>query len=110
MANFKKENKMGSGRPKGSKNKSTQQIKNAFQALLSNSLPQLIQDVNEMEAKDRANFLLKLSDKILPSLKSVDSVVETKGIQQLGFNLNYTTDEKGDKDQPQISDTKRIEE
>tara|TARA_R110002050_G_scaffold10018_1_gene34890 strand:+ start:202 stop:537 length:336 start_codon:yes stop_codon:yes gene_type:complete len=111
MPNFKKGNKTGSGRPKGSKNKSTQQIKNAFQALLSNSLPQLIEDVNEMEPKDRANFLLKLSDKILPSLKSVDSVVETKGIQQLGFNLNYTPHgEEGDTDQQQISDSKAIEE
>jgi hypothetical protein len=108
MANFQKGNK-GGGRPKGSKNKSTQQIKNAFQALLSNSLPQLINDVNAMEPKDRANFLLKLSDKILPSLKSVDSVVETKGIQQLGFNLNYTTDE-ANKDQQQISNIKNIEE
>tara|TARA_R110002049_G_scaffold283066_3_gene463069 strand:- start:364 stop:693 length:330 start_codon:yes stop_codon:yes gene_type:complete len=109
MAKFEKKNTSGAGRPKGSKNKSTQQIKNAFQALLSNSLPQLISDVNAMEPKDRANFLLKLSDKILPSLKSVDSVVETKGIQQLGFNLNYTSDETN-KDQQQISNIKNIKE
>ena len=115
MANFKKGNTTGSGRPKGSKNKSTQQIKNAFQALLSNSLPQLIEDVNQMEPKDRANFLLKLSDKILPSLKSVDSVVETRGVQQLGFNLNYTPHEEikqleGDTDQPKISESKGEQE
>ena len=109
MAKFEKGNKSGAGRPRGSKNKSTQQIKNAFQALLSKSLPQLINDVNAMEPKDRANFLLKLSDKILPSLKSVDSVVETKGIQQLGFNLNYTSDETN-KDQPKISNIKNIKE
>ena len=106
---IKKGDKKSPGRPKGSANKSTHQIKNAFQALLTASLPQLIKDVEKMEPKDRANFLLKLSDKILPSLKSVDSVIETKGIQQLGFNLNYTN-EQGDKNQPQISDTKRIEE
>lgn len=90
---IKKGEKKSMGRPKGSANKSTAQIKNAFQALLTASLPQLIEDVSKMEPKDRANFLLKLSDKILPSLKSVDQVVETKGVQQLGFTLNYNNEE-----------------
>ena len=83
----------GAGRPKGSTNKSSAQIKNAFQALLTMSLPQMIEDMNSLEPKDRLNILIKLSDKILPSLKAVDQVVETRGVQQLGFTLNYANDE-----------------
>mgnify|MGYP003676360828 FL=1 len=81
------------GRPKGVANKSTAQIKNAFQALLTMSLPKMIKDLDSLEPKDRLNILIKLSDKILPSLKAVDQVVETKGVQQLGFTLNYNNDE-----------------
>lgn len=95
---FEKGNKLGNGRPKGSPNKSTQEIKDAFQLLLSNSLPQLIEDVNNMEAKDRATFLLKLSDKILPSLKSVDATVESTVKKSLGFEIGYEeTKEEEDK-------------
>jgi len=94
---FEKGNKIGSGRPKGSKNKTTEEIKEAFQLLLSSCLPQLISDVNDMEAKDRANFLLKLSDKILPSLKSVDAVVESTITKSLGFEIEYNEDKEEDK-------------
>jgi hypothetical protein len=89
----KGDKKKGAGRPKGSTNKSSAQIKNAFQALLTMSLPKMIEDMNSLEPKDRLNILIKLSDKILPSLKAVDQVVETRGVQQLGFTLNYANDE-----------------
>ena len=76
--------KRGRGRPPGTKNKTTAQIKEAFQQILSGSLPQL---------KERVTLLLKLSDKVIPSLKSVDQVVEHKGEQTLGFTINYSEDE-----------------
>lgn len=91
---IEKGDKKSMGRPKGSTNRSTKQIKNAFQALLTHSLPKMIEDLESLEPKDRLNILIKLSDKILPSLKSVDQVVETIGVQQLGFTLNYSTDEE----------------
>ena len=91
---FEKGNKLGKGRPKGSGNKTTEEIKEAFQMLLSSCLPQLIKDVNDMEAKDRAHFLLKLSDKILPSLKSVDATVESTVTKSLGFEIEYNEDNK----------------
>ena len=85
--------KRGRGRPPGTKNKTTAQIKEAFQQILSGSLPQLIEDLKELPAKDRVTLLLKLSDKVIPSLKSVDQVVEHKGEQTLGFTINYSEDE-----------------
>tara|TARA_R110002126_G_scaffold80280_1_gene198938 strand:- start:617 stop:943 length:327 start_codon:yes stop_codon:yes gene_type:complete len=106
---LKKGNKKGMGRPKGSQNKSSAQIKNAFQALLTMSLPKMIEDMNSLEPKDRLNILIKLSDKILPSLKAVDQVVETKGVQQLGFTINYTNDDSNTIEQ-EISVPKNIGE
>lgn len=95
MAGFKKGNdpKRGRGRPPGTKNKTTAQIKDCFRQILSGSLPQLIEDLKELPPKDRVNLLLKLSDKVIPSLKSVDQIIETKGEQTLGFTIKYTDDE-----------------
>jgi len=85
--------KRGRGRPPGTKNKTTAQIKEAFQQILSGSIDQLISDLAELEPKDRIALLLKMSDKIVPSLKSVDQVIETKGDTSLGFVIKYTEDE-----------------
>ena len=95
MAGFKKgdDPKRGRGRPPGTKNKTTAQIKDCFRQILSGSLPQLIEDLKELPPKDRVNLLLKLSDKVIPSLKSVDQIIETKGEQTLGFTINYTDNE-----------------
>jgi hypothetical protein len=100
MAGFKKgdDPKRGRGRPKGTKNKTTAQIKDCFRQILSGSLPQLIEDLKQLHPKDRVNLLLKLSDKVIPSLKSVDQVIEAKGDKSLGFTLNYTETDEGDKD------------
>ena len=87
---FDKGNGLGKGRPKGSTNKSTDKIKNAFQALLHKSLPMLEADLMSLEPKDRIAMIIKLSDKILPSLKSVDAHIENSGMPQtLGFQINY---------------------
>ena len=95
MSGFKKgdDPKRGRGRPPGTKNKTTAQIKDAFQQILSGSIDQLILDLAELEPKDRISLLLKMSDKIVPSLKSIDQVVETKGDTSVGFMIKYTEDE-----------------
>jgi len=87
----------GPGRPKGTKNKTTAQIKDCFRQILSGSLPQLIEDLKELPAKDRVTLLLKLSDKVIPSLRSIDQVVENKGITTLGFMITNEEDEQEDK-------------
>jgi len=87
----------GRGRPQGKKNKTTAQIKEAFQQILSGSIDQLIKDLADLHPKDRISLLLKMSDKIIPSLKSVDQVIETKGDTSLGFVIKYAEDD-GDND------------
>ena len=103
---FEKGNRLSKGRPKGSKSKSTEQIKNALQALLHKSLPKLEEDLMSLEPKDRLAMVIKLSDKFLPSLKSVDATIENTGMPQtLGFQINYLQNkEDEDIDTQQILD------
>ena len=64
--------KNNSGRPKGSVNKSSNEIRETFQLLLSNNLEKIQDDLNELEAKDRIKLLLDLASFIIPKMKSVD--------------------------------------
>ena len=59
------------GRPKGAVNKTTKEIKEAYQKLLENNLPNLNKWLAEVAADDpekALNLMLKLSEYILPKL------------------------------------------
>ena len=60
------------GRPKGIPNKTTTEIKEAFQMLLEDNLPTLQRDISSLEPKERVKFMLELASFIIPKMKSVD--------------------------------------
>ena len=60
------------GRPKGSVNKSSNEIREAFQMLLEDNLPTLQRDISSLEPKQRVKFMLELASFIIPKMKSVD--------------------------------------
>ena len=60
------------GRPKGIPNKTTTEIKEAFQMLLEDNLPTLQRDISSLEPKERVKFMLELANFIIPKMKSVD--------------------------------------
>ena len=64
------------GRPKKSTNKITKDMKQSFGYLVDSNLKDFQKDLNKMKPKDKWELLLKLSDKLLPNLKSVESKVE----------------------------------
>lgn len=66
------------GRPIGTKNRSTTEIRNAFQLLVSNNLEQLQSDLNKLSPDKRVGYILKMSEFILPKLQtlSLDNQVE----------------------------------
>ena len=64
------------GRPKKSVNKITKDMKQSFGYLVDSNLKDFQKDLNKMKPKDKWELLLKLSDKLLPNLKSVESKVE----------------------------------
>jgi len=74
------------GRPKGSVNKSSNEIRETFQLLLENNLSKLQEDLNELEPKDRVKLLLNLSNYILPKLRSIDLQSDIEETITIDFN------------------------
>jgi hypothetical protein len=60
------------GRKAGTPNKTTTEIKEAFQMLLEDNLPTLQRDISSLEPKERVKFMLDLASFIIPKMKSVD--------------------------------------
>ena len=59
------------GRPKGSQNRTTSEIRAAFQQLVSNNIDTLQTDLESMEPEKRVLYIIKLSEFILPKLQSM---------------------------------------
>jgi hypothetical protein len=60
------------GRPKGTPNKDTAQIRNSFQLLVENNLEQLENDLKALEPKDRVKAIIDLSKFVIPLLKATE--------------------------------------
>lgn len=60
------------GRPRGSKNKSTEAVRSAFQLLVENNIKQLQNDLDDMQPKERFDSIINLARFVLPTLKAVD--------------------------------------
>ena len=68
---FAKGNSLG-GRTKGSKNKTTEKIRDTFLHFIEDNLERMQSDFDQLEAKDRFKYLFEMSKFILPSLKSIE--------------------------------------
>ncbi len=69
---FKKGNKFGKGRPKGSKNKTTEKIREAFLNFVEGNIDRMQEDFDQLEPKERFKILLDMAKFILPTLKAVE--------------------------------------
>lgn len=68
---FEKGHSKAKGRPKGSVNKSTQQIRDAYHKLLEDNLENMstwLADVAEGDPKQALDLMLKLSEYMIPKL------------------------------------------
>jgi len=74
------------GRPKGSVNKSSNEIRETFQLLLENNIEKIQEDLNELAPKDRIKLLLDLSNFIIPKMKSVDLKADKAETITIDFN------------------------
>lgn len=68
MARYKKgECGNPSGRPKGSKNRNTEQIRSRLQQFIDDNLESLQTDFEKLDVKDRFMFLEKILKHVLPA-------------------------------------------
>jgi hypothetical protein len=74
------------GRPAGSKNLASSQIRETFQLLLENNIEKIQEDLNELAPKDRIKLLLDLSSFIIPKMKSVDLKADKAETITIDFN------------------------
>lgn len=67
------------GRPKGSKNKVTVEVREVFKSLLEENINQIQKDIESLTPKERVNVLLKISEFVIPKLRSIDSEGKLSG-------------------------------
>ncbi|WP_436418118.1 hypothetical protein KCV26_04565 [Petrimonas sulfuriphila] len=74
------------GTRKGVPNRTTQQVRKAFQLLVENNLPKMQKDLDSLEPKDRIKFMLDMAKFILPQLQSI-SIDDLREQEAQGFNV-----------------------
>jgi hypothetical protein len=80
------------GRPKGTKNKTTEQIKDYIRQILSDNLDTLQQDLDRMNPHNRWNILDKLSRYVIPSLTKADVDATVNGDMKITVLFADKTD------------------
>ena len=71
---------------KGVPNKTTNEVRRAFQLLVENNLPKMQNDLDSLEPKDRIKFMLDMAKFILPQLQSI-SIDDLREQEAQGFNV-----------------------
>lgn len=66
------------GRPKGSVNKSTAEIRDYFKLLVEGNLTRLQSDLDSLKPTERIRFLIDLAKFVIPTLKAVEMQGEIK--------------------------------
>lgn len=81
---FTKGNK-GGGRPKGSKNKATSELRQIIQDFLDSNINKLQNDFDSLEPKERIDTIIKLMDFALPKLQrsTIDHTVNKDEITSI---------------------------
>ena len=66
-----------SGRPKGSRNKATTEIRDKFQELIESNYEQLEKDLKSLRASERVKAIIDLAKFVLPTLKATEVDLST---------------------------------
>ena len=85
-------NKIGinrNGRPQGTPNKDTAEIKAVFKLLLENNIETLQEDFEALQPAQRIKFLLEVASFIIPKMKSTEMIIDTKkDFEPITINMN----------------------
>lgn len=85
---FRENNKISKGRPKGAVNKTTTEIREYYQKLVSDNLEQLDRDLKKLEPLQRLKMIIELSKFIVPILKATELTTGNEnGLSPIVINL-----------------------
>lgn len=82
-----------SGRVKGSKNKTPEQIRSALLKFIQDNLDEVTKDFRELDAKDRLIFFEKIIRHVVPPPTSFEQLSETQLDQLHTYLLKKFSDE-----------------
>jgi hypothetical protein len=102
---FKKGNKLSKGRPKGSKNRSSEAIREIILQVFDNNLDTLQYDLDAMNPFMRRKTLSDLTKYFLPALSKNDNVNEHKGAMEIIVKYQSQKDNK-----PAVADENNVNE
>jgi hypothetical protein len=79
---------------KGVPNRTTQQVRKAFQLLIDDNLEQMQSDLDALTPRDRLRFIIDLSKFILPQLQavSIDDLRDKDEFRVITINLKSDED------------------
>jgi hypothetical protein len=78
------------GRPTGSPNVATAELRKKMNDLIENNLDKMQSDLNELEPKDRLRIIIDMAKFVLPNLKSID-ILENDDRSPIIINLGRGT-------------------
>jgi len=92
------------GRKKGTPNRTTYEMKLAFQTILDLNVEQMEVDLKELTAKERLTILLKLADFVIPKVQSTlpddsESIYQQKKLMQKFYDNQQKNSENTAKEQ-----------
>lgn len=76
------------GRPRGAKNKATNELREWVERLINDNLDTITNDIKELEPKERAKFFLALLNYTLPKQQSVKAEINDEREQIVIANLS----------------------
>jgi hypothetical protein len=68
--------RQGSGRPRGSTNETTKQVKQIMLGIINDNLDQIRLDIMQLEPRDRCAVIIQLAKLILPKVKALETEIE----------------------------------
>lgn len=83
------------GRPKGSRNRSTEEMRELIKKVVDNNLENLENDLSRMSPANRWTIIQKLSQYFMPTLSKTDNQNNNSG--ELNITIKYKDDEGNDK-------------